>query len=138
VLPLEANSPLADNLGEHPCPKNTWMPDYILLRSWRFDWDLAAAEREFNQAIALAPSYSCAHEDRSVYLGFTGRRSEALAEAARSSELDPGPSSAMAESGVYYQLRDYEGLVEASRRGVVSNPKEWYEHYQLGVGYEGT
>jgi tetratricopeptide (TPR) repeat protein len=44
----------------------------------------------------------------------------------------------MAEAGVYYQLRDYEGLVEAARRGVVSNPNEWVEHYNLGVGYEGT
>jgi tetratricopeptide (TPR) repeat protein len=44
----------------------------------------------------------------------------------------------MVESGVYYQLRDYEALVEASRRGVVSNPNEWLEHYNLGVGYEGT
>src|SRR5258707_757914 len=50
--------------------------------SWRFEWNLDAAEREFNRAIALAPSYSCAHEDRSVFLGFTGRRAEALAEIA--------------------------------------------------------
>ena len=106
--------------------------------SWRYGWDWNAAEREFDQAIALAPSYSCAHEDRSQYLGFIGRRAEALAEIAKSNEIDPGPSSVMAEAGVYYQLRDYEGLVEAARRGVVSNPNEWVEHYNLGVGYEGT
>ena len=111
--------------------------DALGLLSWRFEWDLDAAEREFNQAIALAPSYSCAHERRAVFLGFTGRRAEALAEVAKSSELDPGSTSAMTEIGVYYQLRDYEGLVEASRRGVVSNPNEWWEHYHLGVGYEG-
>jgi hypothetical protein len=28
-------------------------------------------------------------------------------------------------------------LVEASRRGVISQPQEWFEHYELGVGYEG-
>jgi tetratricopeptide (TPR) repeat protein len=44
----------------------------------------------------------------------------------------------MAESETYYQLRDFAGLVEASRRGVVSHPNEWFEHYALGVGYEGT
>jgi tetratricopeptide (TPR) repeat protein len=44
----------------------------------------------------------------------------------------------MAESAAYYQLRDYQSLVEASRRGVVSSPNEWTEHYNLGVGYEGT
>jgi tetratricopeptide (TPR) repeat protein len=30
-----------------------------------FDWDWETADREFNHAIALAPSYSCAHEDYS-------------------------------------------------------------------------
>jgi TolB-like protein/Flp pilus assembly protein TadD len=121
---------LDDSIGE--------AHDTLGVLSWRFEWDLDAAEREFNRAIALAPSYSCAHEDRSTFLGFTGRRAEALAEVAKSKELDLGPSSAMAESATYYQLRDYKSLVEASRRAVVSNPNEWVEHYNLGVGYEGT
>ena len=106
--------------------------------SWRFEWDWKAAERNFDRSIALAPSYSCAHEDRAIYLAFTGRRNEALAELAKSKQLDPGPGSTMVASAVYYQLRDFEELVEASRRGVISNPNEWSEHYQLGVGYEGT
>jgi tetratricopeptide (TPR) repeat protein len=72
-----------------------------------------------------------------TFLSFMGRRTEALAEVAKSIELDPGPSSVLAESAVYSLLRDYERLVEASRRGVVSNPSEWVEHYNLGVGYEG-
>jgi eukaryotic-like serine/threonine-protein kinase len=112
--------------------------DTLAVLSWRFGWDWAAAEREFNQAIALAPSYSCAHEDYSEYLSFTGRRIEALAEVDRSIEMDPSPSSALTEAGNYYLLRDYQHLAEASQRGVVSNPKEWLEHFYLGVGYEGT
>jgi len=52
--------------------------------------------------------------------------------------LDPGPGSTMVASAVYYQLRDFDELVEASRQGVVSNPNAWSQHYQLGVGYEGT
>ncbi len=44
----------------------------------------------------------------------------------------------MTEEGVDYLLRDFEGLLEASRRGVASNPNEWFEHYYLGIGYEGT
>jgi tetratricopeptide (TPR) repeat protein len=121
---------LDDSIGE--------AHDTLGLLSWRFEWNWDAAEREFNRAIALAPSYSCAHEDRAVYLSFIGRRAEALAEIAKSNELDPGPSSAMTESATYYQLRDYQSLVEASRRGVVASPNEWTEHYSLGVGYEGT
>lgn len=121
---------LDDSIGE--------VHDTLGLLTWRYDWDMASAEKEFNQAIALAPSYSCAHEDRALYLSMTGRRGEAMAELRKSLELDPGPSSAITEAGSYYQLRDYERLVEASQRGVMSNPDEWMEHYYLGVGYEQT
>jgi len=121
---------LDDSIGE--------AHDTLALLSWRYEWDGQAAEREFDQAIVLAPSYSCAHEDRSLYLGMHGRRAEALAELQKSIEMDPSPSSALTEAGMYYQLRDYEHLMEASRRGVVSNPGEWLEHYYLGIGYEGT
>ncbi len=106
--------------------------------NWRYNWDWDAAERELNQAIASAPSYSCAHEDRAEYLAFRGRRGEAKAEIARSLELDQSVSSSLSELGVNYLLRDFEGLLEASRRGVVSNPNEWLEHYYLAIGYEGT
>ncbi len=121
---------LDDSIGE--------AHDTLGLLSWRFEWNWDDAEREFNRAIALAPSYSCAHEDRAEYLSFIGRRADALVEIAKSNELDPGPSSAMTESGAYFQLREYERLVETSRRGVTSYPNEWVEHYNLGIGYEGT
>jgi tetratricopeptide (TPR) repeat protein len=100
--------------------------------------DNSIGEAHDTLAIALAPSYSCAHEDHSLYLGMHGRRAEALAELAKSIEMDPSPSSALTEAGTYYQLREYEHLVEAARRGVVSNPSEWLEHYYLGIGYEGN
>jgi tetratricopeptide (TPR) repeat protein len=121
---------LDDNAGE--------VHDALGVLRWQYEWDLDAAGREFNQAIALAPSYSCAHEDRSIFLGFLGRRAEALGEVTKSNALDLGPSSAIAESETYYQLRDYAGLLEASRKGVVSYPNEWVEHNYLGIGYEGT
>ena len=121
---------LDDSIGE--------IHDTLAVLSWRFDWDFDTTDREFNKAIALAPSYSCAHEDRANFLGFIGRRDEALAEVAKSNEIDPGPGSAMTEAGVYYQLRDWAHLVEASRRGVIAYPNEWLEHFNLAVGYEAT
>jgi TolB-like protein/DNA-binding winged helix-turn-helix (wHTH) protein len=127
---LRRAAELDDTIGE--------IHDTLAQLSWRFKWDWVGAERELNKAIALAPSYSCAHEDHAVYLGFMGRRDEALAELAKSIEMDPGPSSALTEAGTFYQLRDWPRLVEASRRGIASNPNEWVEHYNLAVGYEGT
>jgi len=121
---------LDDSIGE--------AHDTLAVLSWRYDWDWDATERELNQAIALAPSYSCAHEDRAEYLAFRGRRSEAEAEVAKSLQLDTSVNSALTESAVDYQLRDFDRLLEASRRGVASNPNEWFEHFYLGAGYEGT
>ncbi len=112
--------------------------DTLGIIGWRHDWNWSEAEREFNQAIATAPSYYCAHEDRAEFLAFLGRRAEAVAEIARINQIDFGPSAAMTEAGVYYQLRDYPNLVEAAQRGIASNPNEWVEHFNLGIGYEGT
>jgi TolB-like protein/Tfp pilus assembly protein PilF len=112
--------------------------DTLGLLSWDFDWDWNAADRQFNRAIALAPSYSCAHEDRAIFLALTGRRAEALAEIAKIDQLDYSFSSAMTESETYYLLRDYPNLIEASKRGLLLDPQGWYQHYTLGIGYEGT
>jgi TolB-like protein/DNA-binding winged helix-turn-helix (wHTH) protein/Tfp pilus assembly protein PilF len=112
--------------------------DTLGVLSWDFDWDWDTADREFNRAIALAPSYSCAHEDRAIFLALIGRRAEALAEIAKIDQLDYGFSSAMTESATYYQLRDYPDLIEASKRGLLLDPRNWSQHYDLGVGYEGT
>ena len=121
---------LDDSIGE--------THDTLGVLNWRYKWDWEAAEREMNEAIARAPSYSCAHEDRAEYLAFRGRRAEARAEMAKVTELDPSIASVMTESGVDYQLRDFEGLIQVSRKGVALNPNEWLEHFFLGFGYEGT
>jgi TolB-like protein/Flp pilus assembly protein TadD len=103
-----------------------------------FDWDWDTADREFNRAIALAPSYSCAHEDRAILLAVTGRRAEALAEVAKIDELDYGSSGVGTVSLAYFVLRDYPRLIDASKRALLLDPKDGYEHYNLGAGYEGT
>jgi tetratricopeptide (TPR) repeat protein len=104
--------------------------------SWQYDRDPVAAERGFNETIALVPSYDCARAYHALFLAWRQRRNEALAEVTRSREINPGLSFATVESAVYLQLRDYPALVEASRKGVASDPAGWMEHYFLGVGYE--
>jgi TolB-like protein/DNA-binding winged helix-turn-helix (wHTH) protein len=120
---------LDDSIGE--------AHDALAVLSWRYSWDWDTTERELNQAVALVPSYICAHEDRAEYFAFRGRRAEAEAELAKSLELDTSVSSFLTESSVDFQLRDFDRLVEASRRGMALNPNGWFEHFYLGVGYEG-
>lgn len=112
--------------------------DTLGVLSWRFDWDWDAAGREFNRAIALAPSYSCAHEDRAMFLGFTGQRDEALAEIAKINQLDYSASSAGVEAITYYELKDYPELITASKRGLLLDPQNGFLHYLLGIGYEAS
>lgn len=112
--------------------------DTLGLLNFEFDWDWNTADREFNRAIALAPSYSCAHEDRAIFLAFIGRRAEALAELAKIQQLDYGFSAGHTESATYYELEDYPNLIESSRRGLLFDPNDWFQHFNLGVGYEGT
>jgi adenylate cyclase len=52
-------------------------------------WDLAGAEREFKEAIALKPNYSNAFHWYSIVLNFLGRPDEALESDRRALELDP-------------------------------------------------
>ncbi len=121
---------LDDNVGE--------AHDTLGVLSWLFDWDWDAADREFNRAIALAPSYSCAHEDRAGFLAFMGRRAEALDEIRKIDQLDYGFSAAHTETSVYYALQDFPNLIEASKRGLLLDPSDGDHHHSLGIGYEGT
>ena len=121
---------LDDSIGE------AW--DTLGLLESSFDWDWDAADRAFSRAIALSPSYSCAHEDRAIFLASLGRRTEALAEIAKIDQLDTGFSSAQSESAAYFELRDYANLIEAGKRGLILDPKDSSQHYYLGAGYEGT
>jgi TolB-like protein/DNA-binding winged helix-turn-helix (wHTH) protein/Tfp pilus assembly protein PilF len=112
--------------------------DTLAVLSWRYEWNWPGAEREFANAIALDPTYPCAHEDYSLFLALNGHRSEALSEFAKGRELNPDIGALVTELGDYYQLRDYARLVEAGERGVASNPTEWLVHYYLGIGYQKT
>jgi tetratricopeptide (TPR) repeat protein len=127
---LRKATELDDSIGE--------IHDVLGMLAWRFDWDWRAAEGEFSRAIALTPSYSCGQEDRAIFLGFLGRRDDALAAVETSNRIDPGPGSTGTEAATDYQLRDYQALVKVGQKEVLSDPDEWGGHFNLGIGYEGA
>lgn len=62
-----------------------------------------------------------------------------MAELAKARELDPlNPGALQYEAVINYYLRNYQGLIEASRRYAASYSNNWLAHYWLGVGYEGS
>ncbi len=118
-------------------PNNGEAYDALGELNWHeLDWK--TAEQSFDKAISLAPSFSCAHEDRAIFMALMGRRDEALRELQISKQLDPGPVSVGVESAVYLQLRDWEHLREWSQVRLASNPNNLDAHSDLGVAYEGT
>jgi serine/threonine protein kinase/Tfp pilus assembly protein PilF len=103
--------------------------------SWRYEWDWAAAEKEFKRALELNPNYVTGHINLGLYLGWSGRVAQGLAEYRRVAELDPvSPPNAV----LYYHLRDYKTVLELSQKDVVLDPDDWLAYYWLGVGEEGT
>ncbi len=66
------------------------------------DWNLAAADSEFQRAIALSPGYTTAHKWYADALEVSGRPDEALRELMRAKELDPLAPMIMANIGTLY------------------------------------
>jgi TolB-like protein/DNA-binding winged helix-turn-helix (wHTH) protein/Tfp pilus assembly protein PilF len=119
-------------------PNNGEAYDALGALNWHADLDWNAAERSFDKSIALAPSFSCAHEDRALLMALIGKRDEALAELEKVKQIDPGPDSEGIESAVYLQLRDWDHLAESSRADLASDPNNPDAHLYLGIAFEGT
>ena len=106
--------------------------------NWQWDWNWRTAEEEYRYALSLNPNSVDVRVPLSWYLGWRGRRDEALAEVAKIRELDPpNPNTFLDEAAIYYHLRDYRAMLDASRKTVALNPDNWLGHYFLAVAYDG-
>jgi tetratricopeptide (TPR) repeat protein len=109
-----------------------------MIAHW-YEWDWAAAEREFRRAIELNPNDPKPHAFYSMYLAPMGRNEESLAEAKRAQQLDPVSAEANAILGsVLVSLRRYDEAIERLYSGVELHPTYWLGHYFLGRAYEQT
>ena len=107
--------------------------------NWRYDWDVQAADRNFQRAFELSPNSRRVHAHYISYLAWRGQRAEALAEWAIVRQLDPMRLESEVHSGhVYYQLRDYRPMLEAMRKYVAANPRHWLGRNLLAVAYQGS
>lgn len=122
---------LDENLGE--------AYGVLAYTNWRYDWDVQAADRNFQRAFELSPNSLRVHLHHINYLAWRGQRAEALAEWAIGRQLDPVRLESEVHSGhVYYQLRDYGPMLEAMRNYVPSNPRHWLGRNLLAVAYQGS
>lgn len=106
-----------------------------LVRAYH-DRDPSSAEREFQRAIELDPSYATAHHWYSDFLAMLGRGEEALAEAARAAELDPlSPIISTTVGERLFFARDYERAAERLRRTLELDPDFIQARFILGLVY---
>jgi DNA-binding winged helix-turn-helix (wHTH) protein/TolB-like protein/Tfp pilus assembly protein PilF len=104
---------------------------------FRWDWDRAATEREFQTAIRLKPSYAPAHQWYSSYLVAVERFDEAIAEAKRTEELEPLSFVASSHLGwIYYVSGDNDKAIEQCRKILELDPNSFPARRYLGLAYE--
>ena len=107
--------------------------------AWQSDWDWQTAEKEYLHTIELCPNDKSAHSAYGFYASVMGRIDLALAEMAKTRELDPIKAEPLqGESVINYQSRNYKALIEVSRSFTASRPNYWLAYFWLGVGYEGS
>jgi TolB-like protein/Flp pilus assembly protein TadD len=102
------------------------------------DWDWFGAEREFQRAITLDPSYPTAHHWYALScLAPLGRLDEAQAEIATAQELDPISSIiARDRARISYYARDFEAALELCDHAIELNPHFTPAYWMLGLVQE--
>jgi TolB-like protein/Tfp pilus assembly protein PilF len=102
-----------------------------------YEWDWAAAEREFKRAIELKPNYGLAHEYYGWYLVSIGRANEGITQSERSVELDPVSPEANSVLGyVFWVAHRYGEAIEQMRKTTDLDPNYWFAYEVLGLAYE--
>ena len=101
-----------------------------------YDWDWGGAEREFQRAIELNPSYATAHHWHAMALTIMGRSEEAIAEQKRALELDPLSLAINRDlGGVFYNARKYDQAIEQLRKTLELDTNFTWTHSSLGLAY---
>jgi tetratricopeptide (TPR) repeat protein len=102
-----------------------------------YEWDLAGAERSFDQAIAARPNDANAHWWRGHLLICQRRFDEGLAESQKALELSPLSTWYMASYGWHLRLAGRaDEAVRFLRDAIQLHPDEYILHVALGQALE--
>ena len=104
---------------------------------FRWDRDRVEAEREFQQAIKLKPSYAPAHQWYSSYLVALERFDEAIAEAKKTQELEPLSFVASSHLGwIYYLSGKNDQAIDQCGKILDLDPNSFPALRYRGLAYE--
>ena len=106
-----------------------------LVNLW-YDWDLAAAGKHLERALALNPAYPLAHFEYANYFSAQGKSDQALAEKRRTLELDPvNPLFSSGLATALYAARRFDEAIEQDRKTLELDPNYVGSHEGLGFTY---
>ena len=104
---------------------------------WTYDWNLEAAEKEFQSAIDLNPNYSTVHMWYSNFLVATGRFNDGLAEIEKAISIDPLSLTIQACSGgMFYLAGKYDRAASQCINALEMNPNFTLARHILTLTYE--
>jgi serine/threonine protein kinase/TolB-like protein/Flp pilus assembly protein TadD len=110
-------------------------PSLALIKA-QYDLDWSDAEKDFQQTIALNPSYAESHQWYGTTLARMGRLDEAMAEHRKALELDPLSVVTNGNLGTdFYEKRQYDQAIEQLRKTIELDPNFLSVHHNLGVAY---
>jgi eukaryotic-like serine/threonine-protein kinase len=119
---------LDDTLGEAHCS----LGFFRLL----YDWDYAAAEREYLRAIELSPNFSNAWDGYGFYLKATGQHEAAIVACQRAQELEPLSLFLTLSLGwAYYFARRFDDALGQSRKVLEMDPNFGFAYWHQGMVY---
>ena len=102
----------------------------------RFDWDWAAAEKQFQRALELNPNAAAGHQMYGRSLSFAGRFKDAERELEKARELDPLSVPVNAYLGqVYLHARQYDRSEQQLQKTLRIDPNHVLTHHNLGELY---
>jgi TolB-like protein/Tfp pilus assembly protein PilF len=109
----------------------------LAIAAYQWDWDWPNADKEFKQALDLAPSSSSTYHWYSHYLVTVGRTEECFRTGRRALELDPLDLGINAHQGWHYLwTRQYDRAIEPLQKTIEMDPNFPLGHWYLGLAYD--
>jgi TolB-like protein/Tfp pilus assembly protein PilF len=106
---------------------------------WQFDWDFAAAEKEFKQAKELNPGNANVRYQYGLFLNAMRRSDECVSELIIGKRLDPAsPEVSQQLACGYFFARRYDQAISQFKEAIDLEPRSAFTHSLLAATYART